>query len=199
MSKRKEKNKMKEKEMDKDSSEVKDNQDLKEEKQQDQVEGNEEQKVDCPEAVTDTLESLQIQNSELQDKYVRLMAEFENFKKRTRQEKLDLINSAGTEMIVSLLPIVDDMQRGLELSEKAEDIKSVRDGFELIYNKFIGILKQKGLESIECKGKEFDTDYHEALTMVENKEMKGKVVEEIEKGYMLNGKVIRFAKVIVGN
>lgn len=198
MSKRKEKNKIKEKEMDKESPEINDNQYLKEEMQEDQAEENEEQKVDCPEAVTDTLESLQIQNSELQDKYVRLMAEFENFKKRTRQERLDLINSAGSEMIVNLLPVVDDMQRGIESSEKAKDLKSVKDGFELIYNKFIGILKQKGLEPMDCKGKEFNTDYHEALTMIDNKKMKGKVVDEIEKGYMLNGKVIRFAKVIVG-
>ncbi len=189
---------MKEKEQDLESPEKNDNQELNTEVKNEETENADGQEIECPEAVTDTLESLQIKNTELQDKYVRLMAEFENFKKRTRQERLDLINSAGSEMIVNLLPVIDDMQRGLESSEKAEDIKSVREGFELIYNKFIGILKQKGLEPMDAKGKEFDTDFHEALTMVEDKKMKGKVVDVIEKGYTLNGKVIRFAKVIVG-
>ena len=190
---------MKEKEQESSKPEVDVNQELNEESKQEQVQENEEVNAECPEAVTDTLESLQIKNTELQDKYVRLMAEFENFKKRTRQERLDLINSASAEVIVNLLPVVDDMERGLISSEKAEDLKSVREGFELIYNKLLNLLKQKGLEAMDCKGKDFDTDFHEALTMVEDKKMKGKVVEEIEKGYTLNGKVIRFAKVIVGN
>ncbi|MBN2730014.1 MAG: nucleotide exchange factor GrpE [Bacteroidales bacterium] len=199
MSKRKEKKKMKEKEHAVENKETTENKEINEEIIQSELIENEEKDIECPDAVTDTLESLQIQNSELQDKYVRLMAEFENFKKRTRQERLDLIDTAASNMIISLLPIIDDMQRGLESTEEIEDVKIVKEGFELIYNKLHGILKQKGLEAMDCKGKEFDTDYHEALTMVENKKMKGKVVEEIEKGYTLKGKVIRFAKVIVGN
>lgn len=198
MSKRKEKNQVKEKGLKKESSENVDNQELNTDEKKDLAHEAEEQDIDCPEAVTDTLESLQIKNSELQDKYVRLMAEFENFKKRTRQERLDLINTASSDLIINLLPVIDDMQRGIELFEKAEDIKSMREGFELIYNKFMGILKQKGLEPIDAKGKEFNTDFHEALTMVEDKKMKGKVVDVVEEGFTLNGKVIRYAKVIVG-
>lgn len=153
----------------------------------------------CPEAVTDTLESLQIQNSELQDKYIRLVAEFENFRKRTRQERLELIETASSDIIKEILPIIDDMERGLKLAKTSDDSKNITEGFNLIYNKLISLLKQKNLEVIKSKGKKFDTDYHEALTMIENKKMRGKVVEEIEKGYMLKGKVIRFAKVIIGN
>ncbi len=198
MSKRKDKTKMKKKAEEVERPEDNKNAEGNKDNKKEQLDENIEKETNCPEAVTDTLESLQIKNTELHDKYVRLMAEFENFKKRTRQERLELIETASGNLITNLLPVIDDMERGLDSSQKTEDAKSIKDGLELIYNKMLGILKQKGLEHIECKGKEFDTDYHEALTMIENKEMKGKVVDEVEKGYTMKGKVIRFAKVVVG-
>lgn len=144
------------------------------------------------------ISELESKNAELNDKYIRLVAEFENFKKRTRQEHLTLIETAASGLIKDLLPIIDDLERGIEFNKSSEDVKSISDGFSLIYNKYLNILKNKGLESIEEAGVDFDTDFHEALTMVEKEGMKGKVVEVIEKGYLLKGKVIRFAKVIVG-
>jgi len=158
-----------------------------------------EQSVDCPEAVMETMESLQMKANEWQDKYMRLFADFENYKKRMRQERFELITAAGSDMILEILPVVDDFERGLSSIDSVKDIEAVKQGYLLIYNKLLNILKQKGLEPMNSLDTDFNTDFHEALTMVPNPDKKGKVVDVIEKGYLLKEKVLRFAKVVVGN
>ncbi len=163
------------------------------------AESEENNENQCPDAVVDTIESLQLKVNEWQDKYTRLFADFENFKKRMRQERFDLLQTAGSELMLDILPVIDDFERGFASLETATDVDSVRQGYELIYNKLVGILKQKGLEPIESLNEPFDTDLHEAVTMIESPEMKGKVVDVILKGYKMRDKVIRYAKVVVGN
>lgn len=160
------------------------------------VEGDEKQ---CPDAVVETMESLQMKANEWQDKYTRLFADFENYKKRMRQERFDLLQTAGSELMLEILPVIDDFERGFASLTTASDIEAVKLGYELIYNKLIGILKQKGLEPMDSVNEVFDTDVHEAITMIENPEMKGKVVDVVQKGYKMRGKVLRYAKVVVGN
>lgn len=161
--------------------------------------GENEESVDCPDSVMDTMESLQMKANEWQDKYMRLFADFENYKKRMRQERFDLISTAGSDLILDILPVVDDFERGLKSFETVTDIEAVKQGYLLIYNKLINILKQKGLEPMNSLDTEFNTDFHEALTMVPNPDKKNRVVEVVEKGYLLREKVLRFAKVVVGN
>ena len=140
---------------------------------------------------------------ELNDKYLRLYSEFDNYRKRTQKEKLEFSRNASEEMILTLLPVIDDMERALALTlnnvEGAEAISL--EGFQLIYQKFRNILLQKGLEPITSIGEVFDVDLHDAITNIPapSDEMKGKVVDEVLKGYKLNGKVIRYSKVVVGN
>ena len=126
------------------------------------------------------------------DDYVRLMAEFDNYRRRTSQEKLDLISSASTETIKGMLPVLDDCERALKVLLESNDSDAAKEGTELIYSKLMGYLKSKGLAVIEAFGQPFDTDLHEAV------EQKGKVFDVVQTGYTLNGKVIRFAKVVVG-
>ena len=137
---------------------------------------------------------------ELREKYVRLYADFDNFRKRTAKEKLELMQVAGKEVILELLPVLDDFERALKASEKAEDATPVREGMQLIYNKLLNNLQAKGLKPMETITQAFDPDKHEAITEVPapQPELEGKVVDEVEKGYLLNGKIIRFAKVVVG-
>lgn len=133
------------------------------------------------------------------DKYVRLYAEFETFRRRSSEEKLALVGSAAADTIKGLLPVLDDCERAMQmLAESSDD--AAREGTALIYNKLMEYLKGRGLTVIEAKGQPFDTDYHEALTQVPapDEEMKGKVLDVYQTGYMLNGKVLRYAKVIVG-
>ncbi len=160
------------------------------------VEGDEKQ---CPDAIVETMESLQMKANEWQDKYTRLFADFENYKKRMRQERFDLLQSAGSELMLEILPVIDDFERGFASLTTTSDIEAVKQGYELIYNKLIGILKQKGLEPMDSVNEVFDTDVHEAIAMIENPEMKGKVVDVVQKGYKMRGKVLRYAKVVVGN
>ncbi len=128
------------------------------------------------------------------------MAEFDNYRKRTMREKADLLKSASEGVLVSVLPLVDDFERGLQVTAGSTDISAVREGMELIYDKFIAFLKQHGVSAIEATEKEFDTEYHEAITTIPapTEELKGKVIDCTKKGYMLNDKVIRFAQVVVG-
>jgi molecular chaperone GrpE len=137
---------------------------------------------------------------QLNDKYLRLFAEFDNYKRRTNQERRDLLQTAGKDVIVSLLGVLDDFERADKAMEKATDVKQVREGIELVHHKLKSLLVQKGLVAMEAKGKTFDADIHEAITSipVPSDDLKGKIVDEVEKGYLLNDKVIRFAKVIVG-
>jgi molecular chaperone GrpE len=136
---------------------------------------------------------------EINDKYLRLYSEFDNYRKRTLREKSDLIKTASEEVITSLLPVLDDLERAISVLGDEGD-PTHREGMKLIYNKFFGILQQKGLEVIESIGQPFDVDFHEAITNIPapSEDLKGKVIDEIQKGYTLNGKVIRFSRVVVG-
>lgn len=138
--------------------------------------------------------------NDLRDKYVRLSAEFDNYRKRTLKEKMELTKSAGESILLNIIPVVDDFERGMESMDKASDIEAVKQGVHLIYNKFKEFLKQSGVKEIEAMGKEFDTDEHDAVTNIPapSDDQKGKVVDVIEKGYKLHDKVIRFSKVVVG-
>ena len=138
---------------------------------------------------------------ESKDKYLRLYSEFENFRRRTAKEKLEMVDSANEGLIQMLLPILDDFERADKSMSEAEDISSVKEGVDLIYNKLKNVLDQKGVKVIEAeKGSEFDLELHEAITQIPAPEddLKGKVVDVIEKGYKLNDKVIRFSKVVTG-
>jgi len=138
---------------------------------------------------------------ELNDKYLRLFSEFDNFRKRTQKEKLELFKTASEDVMIAMLPVLDDFERALKVAEENEVDDNHKEGIELIYNKLKKTLEQKGLQCLDSQGQEFDTDYHEAITNMPapSPELKGKVVEVIEKGYKLNDKVIRFAKVVVGS
>ena len=153
--------------------------------------------VDELKAALDTQkEAVEAQKKE----YHYLMAEFDNFRRRSAQEKLELVDTAAKGVIKDLLPVVDDFERALDALSKAEGSEAAKEGTELIYKKLVGTLKSKGLEEIEAVGKEFDTDEHEAVAQIPAPEekLKGKVVEVVQKGYKLGGKVIRFAKVVIG-
>ena len=136
----------------------------------------------------------------LEDKYLRQVAEFDNYRKRTMKEKAELIKNGGERTIESILPVLDDFERALNTMEKNENAAEIRTGVELIYTKFVNILKQNGLQKIETEGADFDTDFHEAIAMVPTPDasLKGKVLDCIQTGYILNDKVIRHAKVAVG-
>ena len=136
----------------------------------------------------------------LEDKYLRQAAEFDNYRKRTIKEKAELIKNGGERAIESILPVLDDFERAIANMSKDENAGEMLTGVELIYNKFVGILKQNGLQKIETEGQDFDTDYHEAIALVPtpDEKLKGKVLDCIQTGYTLNDKVIRHAKVAVG-
>lgn len=138
--------------------------------------------------------------SDQKDKYLRLFAEFDNYKKRTAKERLELILTAGKDIMLTVVPTLDDMNRGIQSAEQAKDIDAVVEGMVLVRNKFMNALTQKGLKAMEVKGEVFNPDEHEALTKIPapSEDMKGKVIEEIETGYTLNDKIIRYAKVVVG-
>ncbi|MDX1444887.1 nucleotide exchange factor GrpE [Lishizhenia sp.] len=138
--------------------------------------------------------------NELNDKYLRLYSDFDNFRKRNIKEKADLISNAGAGVIKDLLPILDDFERAIKSNANTEDVNGLKEGFELIANKMNNILNAKGLKMMESKEKAFDADLHEAITNIPapTEELKGKVVDVIENGYYLNDKVLRYAKVVVG-
>ncbi|PIF05205.1 MAG: nucleotide exchange factor GrpE [Draconibacterium sp.] len=137
---------------------------------------------------------------ELTDRHLRLQAEFDNFRKRTMKEKAEIIKSAGESLLINILPVVDDFQRALESMKNIPDDDSGKQGTMLIYNKFLEFLKQNNIKEIDALHKNFEVELHEAITKlpVKDKKLKGKVIEVIQKGYLLNDKVIRFAKVVVG-
>jgi molecular chaperone GrpE len=137
----------------------------------------------------------------LKDSYLRLMAEYDNYRKRTIKEKADLIKNGGEKILVGLLPVVDDVQRALENIDKAQDLKAIKEGVDLIYQKFLSFLQQNGVKAIETTGEPFDADFHEAIATVpvQEEDQKGKIIDNIQTGYTLNDKVIRHAKVVVAN
>lgn len=156
-------------------------------------------KADEPEAKSE-LELANEKIAEINDKYLRLYSEFDNYRKRTIKEKSDIYKTAGEDVIVSIISIIDDFERALANIEDNDDNKAHREGLELIANKFIKILEQKNVKEIKAIGEKFDTDIHEAITNIPapSDDMKGKVIDAVEKGYTMNDKVIRFAKVVVG-
>ncbi|MDE5709865.1 nucleotide exchange factor GrpE [Bacteroides sp.] len=152
------------------------------------------------ERLAEELEKANQQVEEQKDKYLRLSAEFDNYRKRTMKEKAELILNGGEKSISSILPVVDDFERALKNMETATDVTAVKEGVELIYNKFMNVLGQNGVKVIETKEKPLDTDYHEAIAVIPapTEELKGKILDCVQTGYMLNEKVIRHAKVVVG-
>jgi molecular chaperone GrpE len=137
--------------------------------------------------------------NEANDKYLRLYSEFDNYRRRSARERIDLVATAGADTLKDILPVIDDFERGLKNMETVADVLALREGVELIYNKLKNTLQGKGLEEMKAVGQPFDADIHEAITQVQaGEDMIGKVVEELEKGYYLHGKVVRFAKVIIG-
>ncbi len=152
------------------------------------------------EKLAQELEKANEQIEEQKDKYLRLSAEFDNYRKRTMKEKAELILNGGEKSISSILPIVDDFERAIKNMETATDVAAVKEGVELIYNKFMSVLGQNGVKVIETKEQPLDTDYHEAIAVIPapNEALKGKILDCVQTGYILNDKVIRHAKVVVG-
>jgi molecular chaperone GrpE len=169
-----------------------------------EAKGNDEKVAGMPaedESEENELEKMKMELQEAKDKYLRLYSEFENFRRRTARERQDLIKTANEDLMGALIPVVDDFERAQKALEESEDHKASKEGFDLIYNKFNNILTQKGLKAMDDKsGADFNTEYHEAISQmpVEKKKLKGKIIDIVEKGYFLNEKVIRFAKVVIG-
>jgi molecular chaperone GrpE len=143
----------------------------------------------------------QLKFAEMNDQYLRLWSEFDNYRKRSARERVEFSKTAASDTFTAILPVLDDFDRAAKAMENADDIAVVKEGMQLIYHKFRNILISKGLEEMNAQGETFDADFHEAITSIPSPDdsMKGKVVDELEKGYSLNGKVIRFAKVVVGS
>lgn len=145
------------------------------------------------------IEKMKAEKAELNDRFLRLFSEFDNYKKRVNREKLEMLSTASEKVIVSLLPIIDDFERAIAANEKAEDVAAIKEGFNLIYNKLVQMLKRFDVEEIAAKGEVFDTNFHEAVTQfpTNKEEDKGKVIDVTEKGYKIKDKVIRYSKVVV--
>ena len=150
--------------------------------------------------IVDEIDLITQKCSDLNDKNLRLMAEFDNYRKRTLKERMDLLKTASEKVLVDMLPLVDDFERAMKAMETSEDIQSVKDGVDLIYTKFIAFLLQNGVKSIPTENEVFNTDLHEAITTfpAPTEELKGKIIDCASKGYVLNDKVIRYSKVVVG-
>jgi len=180
------------------------NNDLTQEQTQEILDGNESSETADPSEETvnelSEAEKSKIEAADWKDKYVRLYAEFENYRQRTSKEKLSLISTASENLMVELLPVIDDFERSLKAIETSSDVQSLKEGVDLVYQKFVKTLSQKGLKPMESIGKPFDAELQEAITQfpAPTPEQKGQVIDEVEKGYTLNEKTIRFAKVIIG-
>ncbi len=170
----------------------------KEEETSGKSEENKEEQEDVPEQSEEEKAIEKV--NELNDKYLRLSAEYDNYRRRTLKEKMELTKTAGESTLLALLPVIDDFDRALAHMNDAKDIEALKEGINLIYSKFNDFLSQQGMKEIEAKEKDFDTDLHEAVTKIPapSEEMRGKVIDCIEKGYTLHDKVVRFSKVVVG-
>lgn len=146
------------------------------------------------------LEEAEAKAEAARDQYVRMAAEFDNYRRRTAKERLELVGSAGKEILMGILPVVDDCERALQVLRQSDAGDAAIEGTELIYNKLTGFLKSKGMEKIEAKGQDFNTDFHEAVAQfpVQDESLRNKVYDVTQEGYTLNGTVVRFAKVVVG-
>ena len=153
------------------------------------------------EQVITEFDKVSVELTDLKDKYLRLYADFENFRRRTAKEKIDLISNANEGLLVALLPVLDDFERALKSAENTSDIETLKAGVKLIFNKFYKVLEAKGVKPMDSLGQVFNPDLHEAITQfpAPSDDLKGKIMDETEKGYLLNDKVIRFAKVILGS
>nr|WP_320118263.1 nucleotide exchange factor GrpE [uncultured Marinifilum sp.] len=169
-------------------------------KEEPKAEKKKEKKKSAKEKKADELEELGQKLQEINDKYMRLSAEFDNYRKRTLKEKMELTKSAGEKILVNVLPVMDNFERALQSMDDAKDIEALKEGVQLIYSNFKDFISQNGVKEIEAVNQEFDTDIHEAITKIPapSEDLKGKVVDCVEKGYTLNEKVIRFSKVVVG-
>lgn len=158
-----------------------------------------EQKAESPKE-DNPQEQLELKIEELNDKYLRLYSEFDNYRRRTSKERIDLGKTASAEIITDLLPVLDDFERAIISAAETQDCEAVKEGVNLIYKKFKGILEKKGVKAIDAIGQEFNTDFHEAITYIPapGEDLKNKIVDEVEKGYLLGDKVIRYSKVIIG-
>ncbi|HUQ67247.1 MAG TPA: nucleotide exchange factor GrpE [Flavitalea sp.] len=158
------------------------------------------QSDDATENIENETENLKNQVAELKDKYLRLVADFDNFRKRSAKERLELIQTASKDLITSLLTVLDDSERAEKQMLVTQDIEAIKEGEKLVFNKLRNTLQSKGLKPMETIGNDFNPEFHEAITEIPapNETMKGKVLDEVEKGYYLNDKIIRFAKVVVG-
>ncbi|MBU2019782.1 MAG: nucleotide exchange factor GrpE [Bacteroidetes bacterium] len=152
------------------------------------------------ETIVDEEPSLETELAEAKEKFLRLYADFENFRRRTNKERIDLLSTASESVLKDMIPIVDDFERAILNNENVEDSKLLKEGFQLIFNKLKSTLESKGLKPMISKGEVFDSELHEAIANIPapKEKLKGKVIEDVEKGYYLNEKVIRFAKVVVG-
>lgn len=186
----------------KENEQVEDTVDKEEVKDQEEVIENEVSDKEGEEAEDEQPEeeTIESQLNEYKDRYIRLSAEFDNYRKRTLKEKMDLTKTASEGILKKLLPVFDDFERGLIHMDSAKDVEAVKEGVLLIYNKLGDLLKQQGIKEIDAMEKDFDMDIHEAITKIPapKEELKGKVVDVVEKGYYLNDKIIRYSKVVVG-
>ena len=157
------------------------------------------QELTVEEQLANMLAEAQQMVNEERDKYLRLAAEFDNYRKRTLKEKAEIIKNGGEKTLTAILPVLDDFERALKNMEASEETKAMKEGVELIFNKFNKILSQEGLQKIETEGREFDVDFHEAIALIPapSEDLKGKILDCVQTGYMLNDKVIRHAKVAV--
>ncbi|MDG2343037.1 MAG: nucleotide exchange factor GrpE [Flavobacteriales bacterium] len=174
---------------------------MKSEKIEDQVIDKEQETIDSE--INESTEEETEDNKEQEDfkeKFIRLYSEYENYRKRTAKEKIDILTNASENVIKDLLPVIDDFERAIANNDKIEDIEAIKEGFGLIFNKLYKTLTAKGLKPMDSKETEFNIDLHEAITKIPapKKALKGKVVDVVEKGFLINEKVIRFAKVVVG-
>ena len=174
---------------------------MKSEKIEDPVIDKEEETIDSE--IDESTEEETENNKEQEDfkeKFIRLYSEYENYRKRTAKEKIDILTNASENVIKDLLPVIDDFERAIANNDKIEDIEAIKEGFGLIFNKLYKTLTAKGLKPMDSKETEFNIDLHEAITKIPapKKALKGKVVDVVEKGFLINEKVIRFAKVVVG-
>lgn len=167
------------------------------EQEQNSVHQSADNQVDKP---SSSQESMQAEIAELKDKYLRLLAEFDNYRKRVSREKIEMINTAAQDTLSALLPVLDDFDRAKRIAEQEGSTEPFSEGMQLLYHKLYSVLRQKGLEPMESNGIAFNAEQHEAITEipVPTEELKGKIVDTIEKGYSLHGKIIRYAKVVVG-
>jgi len=150
--------------------------------------------------VEEQLEKAESELLDMKDKHIRLQAEFDNYRKRTLKERMELLKTAGESVLIGILPVIDDFDRAVQTLDNIEEESHVKDGVKLIYNKFQDFLKQNGIKEIEAKEQSFDTDLHEAITTfpAPSEDLKGKIIDVVQKGYYLNDKVIRHSKVVIG-